>query len=314
MMNKVFAATVLGAIWLTTTAFAGQATDSAVDRAVQLLAAARANHDQNSFAEAEKAFRDALARDSDNARALVHLGEVKVTRAGQMAAAGQFAAATQMIEDGMADMNRAVMLAPSQLDVRLTRGLTYAPFPSFYNLAPMAREDLGVVSRDPGFVGLSEAQRQRVAEMLGRVASAGTGVASSRADRFPNIPEDTSPVIAAASVTFAQGPVTTPPGWLTYVKSALNGSPGLLGVHTVASLDHPGMVIIFTWWKNKQALNDFYYSDAHQGWMSRRGQAIIGARAVSADDVPSQVAIEVFTAAPGGMRLNGGFAPAEIGR
>ena len=308
MTNNVFAATVLGALWLTSTAFAAQATDSAIDRAVQLLATARANHDQNAFAEAEKAFREAVARDSDNARALVHLGEVKVTRGGQLAAAGQFAAATQMIEEGMADMNRAVMLAPSQLDVRLTRGLTYAAFPSFYNLAPEARADLGVVSRDPGFVGLTEAQRQRVTEMLGRVASA------RRADRFPNIPEDTSPVIAAASVTFAQGPVITPPAWLTYVKNALNGFSGLLGVHTVASLDHPGMVIIFTWWKNKQALNDFYYSDAHQGWMSRRGQAITGARAVSAGDVPSQVAIEVFTAASGGMQLNGGFVPPETGK
>ena len=310
MTKTVFAATVLGALWLSTVSVAGQSSDDTVDRGVQLLAAARVHRDQRAFAEAESAFRDVLARRSDDARALVHLGELKVTRGGQLASTGQFAAAAQMIQDGMGDMNRAVMIAPSQLDVRLTRGLTYAAFPGFYNLGPTAREDLDAVSRDAGFPRLTEAQRQRVSQMLERLTSA-PGVGGNRPDRFPQIPADAS-VIAAASVTFAQTAITAPPAWLTYVKNALNGFPGLLGVHTVASLDRQGMVIIFTWWKDKQALNDFYYSDAHQGWMRGRGQAVTGQRTISGDDVPSQVAIEVFTAAPGGLQLNGGFAPPEI--
>ena len=314
MTKTAFAAAVLGALWLATVPVAGQSGDDTVDRGVQLLATARANRDPRAFDDAERTFREALARKADDARALVHLGELKVTRGGRLASTGEFTAGAQMIQDGIGDMNRAVAIAPSQLDVRLTRGLTYAAFPGFYNLGPTAREDLGIVSRDAGFPRLTEAQRQRVSQMLERLHSEAAGVSGNRPDRFPQIPADTSPVIAAASVTFAQTAITAPPTWLTYVTNALDGFPGLLGVHTVTSLDHQGMVIVFTWWRNKQALNDFYYSDAHQRWMSGRGQAITGQRTVSGDNVPSQVAIEVFTAAPGGLQLNGGFAPPETGK
>ena len=92
----------------------------------------------------------------------------------------------------------------------------------------------------------------------------------------------------------------------------LEGYPGLLGKHMVASIDHPGMFIIFTWWKNKQALNNWFYGDLHQGWMRQRGRAMSGETSVAAGEMPSQVAMEVFAGLPGGVQINGGFILAEI--
>ena len=72
------------------------------------------------------------------------------------------------------------------------------------------------------------------------------------------------------------------------------------------------MFIVFTWWTNKQALNGFYYSDTHQGWIRGRALAITGQRSVAPQDIPSQVAIEVLAGLPGGMQLGNGLVPRAV--
>ena len=129
---------------------------------------------------------------------------------------------------------------------------------------------------------------------------------STRPDRFARVATTTSSIIAVASVTFERLRSSDRPAWLEAIMAALHRSPGLLGAHTATSLDQPGMFLIFTWWENKQALNDFYYSDIHQGWIGGR---VSGAMTTDREFAPSQVAIELFTALPGGMTLGGGFVP-----
>jgi len=102
------------------------------------------------------------------------------------------------------------------------------------------------------------------------------------------------------------------PASIERIIKQLDGYPGLLGKHVVASLDHPGMFIIFTWWKNKQALNDWFYGDLHQGWMRQRGRTMSGETSSASGEMPSQVAMEVFAGLPGGVQINGGFIPGEL--
>lgn len=89
----------------------------------------------------------------------------------------------------------------------------------------------------------------------------------------------------------------------------LHQSPGMLGAHTATSFEHPGMFLIFTWWKNKQALNAFYYSEAHQSWMRQRATAVTGTGTTYFESGPSQVGIELFSPLPGGIRFGGRFTP-----
>lgn len=282
-----------------------------LDSGLQQLAAARATRSEAALGQAEAAFRKVLAQEPNNARALVHLGEVELFRGGRLAAQGQFGPATELIQSGIADMNRAVGIAPDQIEIRLTRGLSYAPFPAFYNLESVAREDLESTTRHPEFTALSQEVQDRVSQGLSRLQASATR-AASHPDRFPSIASTLSPVIAVASVTFPDTRDSDRPAWLDPMMADLKDYPGLLGSHTVVSLDHPGMVVIFTWWKDKQALNDFYYSDVHQRFMNGRGQSITGERKTSGDEAPSQVAVEILSALPGGMQLNGGFVPREV--
>ena len=93
---------------------------------------------------------------------------------------------------------------------------------------------------------------------------------------------------------------------------ALARFSGLLGQHLATSVDNPGMFLLFTWWKDKQAVNDFYYSDVHQQLAGSRGQAITDGTPFQADAVPSQLGIEVLVPLPGGMQMGGGFIPREL--
>ena len=93
---------------------------------------------------------------------------------------------------------------------------------------------------------------------------------------------------------------------------ALEPMPGLLGQSLATSVDTPGMSLLFTWWKDKQAVNDFYYSDFHQQLAGGRGQAITGGAAFQADQIPTQLGIEVLAPMSGGMQMGGGFIPREL--
>lgn len=324
--------------------------DDPVAAGLRQLEAARTERSEQSLREAENTFTEVLARTPNNARALVHLGEARLARGGLLAGQGQYGAANEAIQSAIADMDRAVVLASDNLEVRLARGFAYGAFPPYLNKSSVAREDLETATRHPGFSALPKDQRARAFQLLGSVyanlteasraadafrsaidadaesrfgqdakaklasleASGARDGAQYRPDRFPGIEATGKPLVAAASVTFPGGRSGDTPSWLTYVTKALEGFPGMLGLHTVASVDHPGMFIIFTWWKDKQALNDFYYSDVHQAWMGRRGLAITEQTQTSEPQVPTQVAVEVFEALPEGIQMNGGFVPTDI--
>ena len=119
-------------------------------------------------------------------------------------------------------------------------------------------------------------------------------------------------MIIAASFTLPPGAPGSVPDWVEATVSALKGVPGLLGTHALASVDHPGMFVVFTWWKNKKAVNDFFYGDLHQSWVRRRGLTITSGRAVATEQMPTQTAIEVFAGLCGGVQIGGGFIPKEV--
>ena len=245
----------------------------------------------------------------DDAKALFQQGVDKFKRSGPLAQQGKFAEASALLQDGMAEMDRAVSLAPDSLELRLMRGMMYGSMPPFLNKTATAREDLKFAVGHPEFNTLAQDSRDRVLALLERLREGGL---SERPDRFPKVPAEASPLIAAASITYSDATAGRAPASLERIMKKLDGYPGLLGKHMVASIDHPGMFIIFTWWKNKQALNDWFYGDLHQGWMRERGRAMSGETSVAADEIPSQVAMEVFAGLPGGIQINGGFIPAEI--
>ena len=70
--------------------------------------------------------------------------------------------------------------------------------------------------------------------------------------------------------------------------------------------------ILFTWWKDKKALNDFFYGGLHQAWMQQRGVTMSKPNSAPTEQMPSQTGIEVFAALPGGTRINGGFIPEAV--
>lgn len=245
---------------------------------------------------------------ADNARELFERGAAKMAESGKLAQDGKFGQATELMQAAMADFDSAVAMEPDTIELRAKRGVMYGSFPPYLNKSDVARADLEWVAQHATFGSLTEAQRQRVLGMIARLRS------TEKPDRFAGVPKETSPVIAAASISFKPSlqPGGGYPEYFANMVKQLENYPGLLGKHVVASVDHPGMFIVFTWWKDKQALNAWFYGDLHQGWMRSRGDAMSGKRAVGAEEVPSQVAMEVFAGLPGGVQVNGGFIPREL--
>jgi quinol monooxygenase YgiN len=187
-----------------------------------------------------------------------------------------------------------------QAQVHLVFGIVYA---SSGEATQAAAEFLAVVDANPDGDEAKEAREQ-----MKKLAETAPAVSKGpyRPDRFPKIGADVSPVIAAASVTMP-GPDPAHSPTIRKIAANLKTQPGNQGVHVLASADNPGMVVIFTWWRDKQALNDWFYSDAHQGLI--HATYLEHHDNVQAGDGPSQVAIELMTALPGGMRFNGGLTP-----
>jgi tetratricopeptide (TPR) repeat protein len=139
-------------------------------------------------------------------------------------------------------------------------------------------------------------------------------------DRFPAIPVATSPIMVAATVTFpdhrGDWERASLPDSMKAFLAKLEKQPGLLGVHALSSIDNRGMLVILTWWKNKQALNDWFYSETHQGIISQfygnRPPPSSAAVANRPAGGMGQVGIELFTSLPGGMKFGGGLTPARL--
>jgi tetratricopeptide (TPR) repeat protein len=250
-------------------------------------------------------------------------------------------------KDPMARLYLGLALAPDNLQVRLSRGSSYAEFPSFLNKGTLAREDLEVVVHHPRFAAQTNDLRARAHYTLGRVYAAGgesekaraswqAAVAASPQSREGQLARAEleklgAPVVAADAAgrrmpdRFPKISIETFPNhrgdWtreslpesMKNFLAKLEKQPGLLGVHALSSVDNRGMLVILTWWENKKALNDWFYSEAHQAIIGEfYGKGKPGAGPLDSKTPTGgmgQVGVELFTPLPGGMVFGGGLAP-----
>jgi len=244
----------------------------------------------------------ALSLVAQDPKALFEAAMSKMREAGALAQQGKFGPANELLLSAYAEMDRAIEATPDNVEFRARRGVAYSFSPA-PGKAETAVEDLKFATESSRFSVLPEPLRLQVAQTLAALPS--------HLDRFPSVSEQTSPVVVAASFTFARAGGSVP-DWVASTISALKEVPGVLGTHAVASVDHPGMFVVFTWWKDKRAVNDFFYSDLHQSWIRQRGVSMSSGRAVPPDQMPSQTAIEVFAGLPGGTQIGGGFIPKGV--
>jgi hypothetical protein len=137
----------------------------------------------------------------------------------------------------------------------------------------------------------------------------------------------------AAVVTFAQAPAQQK---LPDLVGALRATPGVLGVDAGQMVSRKQ--VIFAWFENKQAVLNWFYSDAHQAYMrtitpgagggrkpladiADNGGPILAIASLTMSDKPlvagvqmpiSQIAIELYAPLPGGLTAGGRFAPATV--
>jgi heme-degrading monooxygenase HmoA len=308
------------------------------------LADARTTGTEPAYQAVDETIARVLDQQPNHPRALMARGELRFLRARRLVIQGQIASSVTLFQSGIVDMGRAVNAAPDRLDLRVIRGLAYGPFPTLYNLTPIVRGDLETAVRHPDFDTLPVEQRVRIWLQLGSALVSATqndqavdafrrAVAldsQSRAgkeardrmnallahtpyrpDRFPDVGADASPLLVVVSFTRRSA---ASDGTQALMKETMNGlerMPGLLGQALATTVDAPGMFLLFTWWKDKQAVNDFYYSDFHQRLAGARGQAITNGTTFQADQTPTQLGIEVLTLLPGGLQMGGGFVPRD---
>lgn len=294
------AATIFVVAVLVSLRAVAQEPDKLNTEGMDQLRAARASQTDDSYRAAEEAFSRVLASAPTHAHALVYRGEARIMR-GVLALPASFDTAITLFAAGIADMDQAVSLAPRDLAVRVARGLTYVEFPDFYNKRSIARQDLQIAIAHPDYSHLPEALRTRIERALKRTTD-------SAGDRLDQVPASVSPIMVVASVTLERVRPTERPAWMKDIVDALYRSQGILGVHTATSFEQPGMYLIFSWWRNKQSVNDFYSGESHQTWIHQGGPQVPTAYFVPA---PTQVGIELFAPLPDGVRAGGQFTPKE---
>jgi hypothetical protein len=138
-------------------------------------------------------------------------------------------------------------------------------------------------------------------------------------------------LIPSGVLMLAQAPS---PGFPDLV-GALESTPGCLGVEVASTPG--GKRVIFAWFENKQAVLNWYYSDAHQNTMrmffpglpprkplndiADESGPIMAIASLTVADTPqggatslpvSKIAIELYAPLPGGLALGGRFAPATV--
>lgn len=344
---------------------AGASTQSAatlIATGQQQLQAARTANTEDAYKVAESTFARAVELDAKDPIARLYLGLARMELSGWLARKGSFGPSGDVMTKATGDLDAAVALGPDNLQVRMSRGASYAEFPSFLNKGALAREDLEAVVHHPKFAAQSNDLRARAYYTLGRVYAAGGEsekartswaaavaaspqsreglaaqvelgklaapvVASDTAgrrmpDRFPKITMETTPIIVSATVTFpnhrGDWERKSLPESMKMFLAKLEKQPGLLGVHALSSIDNRGMLVILTWWENKKALNDWFYSETHKGIISQfYGQAQPASGPVGSGTPTGgmgQVGIELFTPLPGGMVFGGGLTPARRGK
>ena len=97
--------------------------------------------DKEAFDRAMKLIDDTLAKQPDHAEALVWRGDGRVFMAGQAFQRGDIAAGRKLYAEGLADMDRAVALAPNDIAVRVPRAAGLLPTARAVRRADRAEAD-----------------------------------------------------------------------------------------------------------------------------------------------------------------------------
>lgn len=226
-------------------------------------------------------------------------GLVKLNQSGMLAQQGKFAESQKAMSEARAEIDGAVDSDPQNATLRYRRGSVYAMFPDFFNLKPIAKADLEIAVKDPRYT-------ENATKALEKITGA------KPKDRFSQVPESTSPLIAVASVTFPGSPTLQSrkdlPELLARMMKEIETYPGFLGSHVLSSVDRNGMILLFTWWKDKQSLAGWVDGAAHRGAI----REIYSKPAGSATG--TQVAMELFAPIAGSMQFGGGLAPETVSK
>jgi hypothetical protein len=142
----------------------------------------------------------------------------------------------------------------------------------------------------------------------------------------------------AALVVMAQAPAPRqgPPAGLPDLIGMLKATPGVLGVDAAQTMS--GKQVIFAWFESKKAALNWYYSEGHQKLIKTLasggnpgrtpmadvpddGNPILAVASITLSKEPqvsgvqlpiSQIAIELYAPLPGGLAVNGRFAPSSV--
>ncbi len=232
----------------------------------------------------------ALAQTPRPAKERLQSGLEKLNRSGQLAQQGKFAEAQPLMNEALAELDAVVASDPENAELRLMRGSIYSRFPAFLNKTSMAREDLEIAARD----GKYKEQAEKA------LAAMGAG------KRFTQISNDVGQIMAVSSVTFPGKKVNSRdelPPLLASLLRDMESYPGFLGNHVLTSADQEGMVLVFTWWSDKQSLAKWVDGPGHQGVI----REVYSKKASTG--MSTQVAAELFQPLPGGQQINGGLTP-----
>ncbi|MEO8028191.1 MAG: hypothetical protein ABI823_17035 [Bryobacteraceae bacterium] len=276
---------------------------------------------------------------AEDPAAILARAETKMQKAGELAQKREFGPANAVIAEAFADYDLAVATAPESFEIRRSRGMIYGQLPPFLGKAAVGRQDLEWVTHHEKFAALPTDERartylilglashtqahfakavelapdskagQRAAEELARMKQppmAFDGAGRPMPDRFPAVSSEVSPLMAAATITLPGENITKER--MAFMTDAMKSLPGLLGTHLLQSVDQPGMAVLLTWWKDKVALNNFFYGEIHRSFTNR----VYAQPARSPNSATSQVAVELFSVLPAGSRVGGGLVPEDI--
>jgi len=240
-----------------------------------------------------------LLASAAGAQTLVDRALVKFQESGQLAQGGKYDDANRVLREAYTLFDQAVAEDPQAYRPRLLRGINYSFLPGMFGKTAQAYEDLTWVMAHADFANEPADRQELIFQRLKALKPAHT-----KPDRFPDIGPEVSPVICSATVTITGNKGEIPPDLKAFIDR-MKTHTGLLETHTLHSLDRPGMLVILTSWKNKQALNDWFYSDVHQGMIREIYQKPTGAPQTTSGT--TQVGIELFTVLAGGRKLGGGL-------